>query len=389
MGATELSESRVLQVVLTLTPGGTERLVVELSKRLADRFGMAVCCLDGAGAWATELTSRGIDVVALNRQPGFRPSLGARLAEVAARYRAEVLHCHHYSPFVYGSLAALGRTPLHVVYTEHGRLSDGPPSTKRKIANQIFGRLPAQIYTVSDDLKRHLSAEGFSSDRVGVIYNGIDPQDPPSLAERNRARRTLQLPPDAFVVGSVGRLDRVKDVETLLDALVRVRVRRPDAVLVVVGDGPERHRLQAIARHYELGDTVRFTGHRDDVRQLLPAFDVFANSSISEGVSLTILEAMAAALPVIATRVGGTPEVVDEGVTGVLVPARLPGPLAHAIHHLAHQPARRQSLGAEGRRRVESQFGLDQMIGQYVAVYESLLDGCHARLPRMAVAEGR
>lgn len=384
-----MSDPGVLQVVLTLTPGGTERLVIELSKRLADRFGMAVCCLDGDGAWAAELTSRGIDVVALNRQPGFRPSLGSRLAEMAARYRATVLHCHHYSPFVYGSLAALGRKHLHVVFTEHGRLSDGPPSRKRTIANQILGRLPAHVYAVSEDLKRHLSAEGFSRDRVRVIYNGIDPQQPPSLADRHQARRTLRLRPDAFVVGCVGRLDRVKDVAMLLDAFVRVRAGLPNAVLVVIGDGPERNRLHQVARQCELGDAVRFAGHRDDVRQLLPAFDVFINSSISEGVSLTILEAMAAALPVIATRVGGTPEVVDDEMTGLLVPARAPGPLAQTIHDLAHQPARRRSLGAEGRRRVESRFGLDHMIGQYVDVYESLLHASHARLPRMASAEVR
>jgi glycosyltransferase involved in cell wall biosynthesis len=218
-------------------------------------------------------------------------------------------------------------------------------------------------------------AEGFPPHRVGVIYNGIEPGAAPTSADRHAARRRLMLLDDAFVIGAAGRLERVKDLSTLLEAFARVRVHVPHAVLVLVGGGAERLRLEQQVLSLGLQGSVRCTGHRDDVRSLLAAFDVFANSSISEGVSLTILEGMAARLPVVATRVGGTPEVIDEGTTGLLVPARSPNELANAIVPLAADPARAAAMGAAGRTRVEERFSLDRMVGQYAGVYAALAEG--------------
>ena len=373
--------ARVLHVALSLDVGGTERLVIEIARRLEPRF-TAVCCLDAPGAWATELTERGIPVVALHRKQGFRPSLGAQLAAVAARFGATVLHCHHYSPFVYGRLAALRSSHLQVVFTEHGRLSDAPPSAKRRLANRVMGRLPGAFYAVSEDLRRHMLAEGFPAHRVSVIYNGIEPGAAPTPADRQNARRRLAIFDAAFVVGACGRLERVKDLGTLLNAFALVRARVPNAMLVIVGGGAERLPLEQQAMSLGLQGAVRFTGHREDVRRLLPAFDVFVNSSISEGVSLTILEGMASSLPVVATRVGGTPEVVDEGVTGLLVPARSPEALAEAIARLADDPPRAVAMGAAGRTRVEATFSITRMVDQYAGVYDALSCGARAAQPR-------
>ncbi len=358
-----------LQVVLSLGPGGTERLVIEIAKRTAPVLGAAVCCLDEPGAWAAELSDRGIVVEALHRTPGFHPGLGLRIAEVAARHGARVLHCHHYSPYVYGQIAALRRPGLRVVFTEHGRLSDAPPSAKRRIANLVLGRLPARIYAVSRHLRRHMVAEGFPPHRVGVVYNGIDVGPPPAPEDRAEARRLLSVPGDRFLVGTVGRLDPVKDLAMLIAAVAALRRDVPAAELVVVGDGPERERLAEAARAAGVAGAVRFTGHRGDVRRLLPALDIYANSSTHEGVSLTILEAMAAGLPVVATAVGGNPEVVRDGETGVLVPARAPDALARAARDLAAAPAARRALGEAGRRRVETAFTIDRMVADYVRAY--------------------
>src|SRR5262245_35405343 len=125
-------DTRVLQLTFSINPGGTERLVVEMVKRLSVDIPMAVCCLDDQGAWADDLRSQGIAVEGLNRASGFRPTLGGAIAGAARRHAATIIHCHHYSPFVYGSLASLWRPNLRVVFTEHGRLSDAPPSTKRR-----------------------------------------------------------------------------------------------------------------------------------------------------------------------------------------------------------------------------------------------------------------
>ena len=122
-----MTEPRILQVVLSLNAGGTERLVLELVKRLHADMPMAVCCLDAAGLWGEQLRESGVAVDALNRRPGFHPLLGRHIARAAARHRADVIHCHHYSPFVYSALARLWRPNLRIVFTEHGRLSDAPP----------------------------------------------------------------------------------------------------------------------------------------------------------------------------------------------------------------------------------------------------------------------
>src|SRR5262249_45998753 len=156
--------------------------------RLVGRVPTAVCCLDEAGSWASELTTLGVEVTALSRQPGFHPSLGRRLADVARRHRATALHCHQYTSLVYGQVAALVDRRLRVVFTEQGRLSDAPPSRKRRVINQVLGRFPARIFAVSEDLRQHMIAEGFPSDRVGVIYNAIEPGPPPGPADAADAR---------------------------------------------------------------------------------------------------------------------------------------------------------------------------------------------------------
>lgn len=360
----------VAHVVLSLAPGGTERLVIELSKRSGAARG--VICLDAPGPWATELTDAGIPVVSLGRRPGFRPSVGWRVARAARQLEARILHCHHYSPFVYGRLAALVAPHLRLVFTEHGRLSDARPSLKRRMVNPLLARFQGSIHAVSHDLKTHMIAEGFPADRIDVVHNGVDPGRPTSDADVAAARARLNLSADHLVVGTIGRLDLVKDFETLLHAAAMLRDRYPTLRLVVIGDGPERDRLRELAGRLELNGTGHFTGHRDEARELLPAFDIYVNSSISEGISLTILEAMAASRPIVATAVGGTPEVVQHGVTGLLVQSRSAADLATAIAKLLNSATVRKSMGESGRRLVEREFSLTRMIGEYVRIYESV-----------------
>jgi len=358
---------RVLQVVLSLTPGGTERLVVETVKRLRSEFPMAVCCLDDEGAWARELTSCGVPVTALRRKSGFRPSLGRAIARAAKQHEATVLHCHHYSPFVYGCLARVAYGAGHVIFTEHGRLDDEPPSWKRRVANRVLRRLPEAVFAVSDDLRRHMIAAGFSPAVVKVIYNGIDIGPLPDRTARARVRGILGVGEEVLVVGTVARLDVVKDLGALVRATAALSREMPVA-LVVVGEGAERPLLENLAAELSVASQVRFLGHRDDARDLLAGCDVYANTSVSEGISLTILEAMAAGLPVVATAVGGTPEILD-ATCGRLVPARDPNSVVAAVRALALAPAVRQSLGLAARQRVETRFTLDRMVGEYRDAY--------------------
>jgi len=367
MKAVSVDRPKVLQVVLSLNPGGTERLVVELVKRLRPELPMAVCCLDEEGAWGEGLRRENIEVVALRRREGFRPRLGRAIARAAAQHGARVVHCHHYSPFVYASIARLWAPHLKIVFTEHGRLSDAGPSPKRRTANRVLAHAPRTVVTVSSELKQHLVAEGFPTDKINVIYNGIDVGPLPDASARTRVREQLGLDERTIVIGTVARLDPVKDLQTLVRALGAPGARRP-MTLLVIGDGPERSTIEAAACHAGVASSVRFLGHRDDARDLLAGCDLYANSSISEGISLTILEAMAAGLPVVATHVGGTPEIVD-AFCGRLVPARDPETLAATLSELAGSPTLRSDLGRASRRRVEERFTLDRMIAEYRDAY--------------------
>jgi glycosyltransferase involved in cell wall biosynthesis len=365
---------RVMHVVLNLSPGGTERLVIDIARRLQPHTEVSVCCLEETGAWAGELAAADVPVMALGRRPGFHPRHGFELARLARARGVEVLHCHQYSPFVYGQIAALVRPSLRVVFTEHGRLSDAPPSGKRKAVNPWLGRLPARIFAVSADLRRHMVAEGFPARRIEVLYNGIEVGPPPTGDDRQRARRALAVDAADLLVGTVGRLDPVKDLRTLITATAMARSAGRPWRLVIVGDGAERAAIADLVHTLGLSDVVGFAGYRGDVRELLPAFDIYANSSIHEGVSLTILEAMAASLPVVATQVGGNPEVVLDRQTGILVPPRDASACFAAIQALADDGARRTALGRNGRCRVLDAFTVDRMMQRYLQAYRGGAD---------------
>lgn len=328
---------------------------------------MAVCCLDQEGAWAAQMRAEGVAVTALGRTSGFHPTLGRAVARVAVQHRATVIHAHHYSPFVYGSLARSWKPSLRVIYTEHGRLSDAPPSSKRRLANALFSLLPREVYAVSADLREHIVAEGFPARKVGVIYNGIEVQPLPDAQERAWVREQLGIGSDTLVVGTIARLDPVKDLGTMIQAIAALQNTTP-ATLLIVGDGTERASLEQVASATGQPTVVRFIGHREDARRWLAGCDVYANSSIHEGVSLTILEAMSAGLPVVATRVGGTPEIVD-AECGRLVSPRDATVLASALAELGADAALRGSLGRAARRRVEERFTIERMVGEYRDAY--------------------
>jgi glycosyltransferase involved in cell wall biosynthesis len=202
------------------------------------------------------------------------------------------------------------------------------------------------------------------SNRIRVIRNGID------LAGSPRPLRTVS----GWRAVHVARLNVVKDQTTLLRAARMVLDREPRFELDIVGDGEMRPALERLAAELQLGSAVRFHGYRDDVRPFLAAADAFVLSSVSEGIAISLLEAMAAALPVVATRVGGTPEVVVDSGTGYLVPARDPAAMAEALITLLSQPEHARSLGDAGRARVEECFTLGATVQAYESLYLEMLN---------------
>lgn len=358
----------VLHVLLSLEPGGTERLVVDIANGLsATGVGVHVCCLDGLGPLEDHLDGR-VTTHLLRRPARFAPHFAWRLARLARRLGAQVLHCHQYTPFVYGCMSRLFAPSLGLVFTEHGRLAGAVPSRKRRLVNGLITKIGGEQFAVSHELRSFMLLEGFSGHRLRVLHNGIDTRPAPLPRDRTIARQHLGVPPDAFVVGTTARFDPVKDLGTLVHAVAAVQRRLPSTRLVLIGDGPCRDDIVRAAAALNLTG-LTLTGYRSDARALLPAFDVYVNCSTSEGISVAILEAMDAGLPVIATSVGGTPEIIRQDVDGWLVAPEAPEALADALVTLGMHPELGGSRGANGRRRISESFSAGAMIAGYTAAY--------------------
>ncbi len=361
----------VAHVVQNLDVGGLERVVITLMRATDPaRYRSILYTLGEGGALATGLAQEGFRVRPFAKAPGLDYGLLARMTRALRADRVDIVHCHNYSPLVYGAVCARAARVAGVVYTAHGAKTSGRRATR------TFQRLRLvdDVVFVSDDARRVALAAGAVRDRrVHVIVNGVDARSYVRGGDaRRRVRADFSIPDDAPVVGIIARLTAAKDHVNLFDAFLRVRGAHAGAWLLVVGDGELRADLERAVHERGLSSAVVFAGRRDDVADVLSAFDVFVLSSATEGLAVTLLEAMAAGLPVVATRVGGNPEVVVDGETGRLVPPRDPAALAAAIGEVLGDRSRAKRMGERGAERARGRFGIDAMVGGYLALYDAL-----------------
>lgn len=373
-----LTPVKICHVVLSLDVGGLERVVLRLLSRLdRSRWTPVVVALDEPGALAGGLGRLGIPLRVMGRGAGLDADLAVRLSALLRQEGARLVHTHNTAAHLYGSIAAHlargrdeGRGP-RVVHTKHGR--NQPDLPRHVLVNRLASALSDRIVAVSNDAATvALEIERVRRDKVVTIGNGVDTQEYRPAADAASARAALGTPAGGFHVGCVARLAAIKDHRTLLEAFARLRSARPDAHLTLVGDGPERAALEERAARLGVGGAVTFAGVQANVAPLLAAFDVFALSSLSEGISLTLLEAASAGLAVVATRVGGNGEVVVDGETGLLVPPADPAALAEALAAIAARPDR-AAMGRAGRTLVERQFSVERMARAYATLYAEVL----------------
>ncbi len=368
---------RVMLLVHGLPVGGTERVVVDLCRWLRGRkVQVLVACLDELGAFGEMLQADGVPTAQLHRQPGFDFGLPGRIAELAGRERIDVIHAHQYTPFFYGVMARY-RTRCPLLFTEHGRFFPDLPSTKRRIFNRTVGRRVDGITAVSDGVKQALVAvERLPEERIEVLHNGLDVT---GFALPDGARERLLaewgVPVDAPVVGTVARLNSIKNQAMLIRAFARARRSVADAHLLMVGDGDERANLQQLAHSHQVGEAVHFTGEQTDVPHWLACMNVFALSSLSEGMPMTLLEAMAAGLPILTTDVGGINEMLHRDTEALMTDRDDEAGFAKALTRLLTDVDVRQRLGRSGRARLERDFSLDVIGERYLAIYRQMLDG--------------
>lgn len=365
----------ICQVLHTLQVGGAEVLAARLARQLQGSYRFLFVCLDNLGSLGEELQAEGFRVEVLNRRPGRDWRSTFRLARLLRREEVALLHAHQYTPFFYALTARwLGRR-IPVLFTEHGRHFPDYPRRKRIMANRLLMTRRDRVVGVGETVRQAVIVnEGIAAERVEVIYNGIDLEAfDPKCADRDSTRRDMGVGPNDLVVVQVARLDYLKDHLTALRAMERVAARRREVRLVLVGEGPEREKIEAEIRQRRLSEHVRLLGLRSDVGRLVSAADVFLLTSISEGIPLTVIEAMGAELPVVSTRVGGVGEIVLEGQTGLLARAGDDCALAEHILSLAAEPTRRRQMGQFGCQRARAVFCERRMHAEYVRLYEEMI----------------
>lgn len=367
----------LVQVLHSLECGGAERLALRLAQGLAPSEVTTFICLDSRGPLATEAEANGFEVHVLDRQPGVDWACRKKLRHLLRRIRPTVILAHQYTPFFYSSLArGFARQPP-IIFVEHGRHFPDPRKRRRVLVNRLLFRGSDVVIAVAESVKRAVvSKEGIPDCRCYVIPNGIDP-GPYLAAEGRRAevRRQLGLTDDEVAIIQVARLDPLKDHVTAIAAVEQIE--RPRVRLLMVGGGPEEAHLRQRVNQSPKCDRFCFLGYRQDIPDLLAAADVFLLSSISEGLPVTVLEAMAAALPVVATSVGDLSEAVEDGVTGYLVSPRDPARLATVLQQLCASSERRRQLGLAGRTRLLARFTEEKMHAAYRRVIDDVVRAKH------------
>jgi len=362
---------RILHLLNSLDLGGAEMLVVNLAGQIdRSRFQLMVASLTGPGPLGVELDRLGVETLALHRQRGRDWRLPLKIARTVLRERIDVLHSHNSAPWLYAAAAAvMTRRPL--VHTQHSVADQSRTLLLR--AERAAALATRRVIADAEDV-RHVMVDrqGMPADKVVTIVNGIDTTVYGAASDIAGMRRALGLDAGDLIIGTVGRMVWEKDQRSLIASFARLAPAVPHARLCLVGDGPLRADLQAAAVATGFGERIVFLGSRADVARILPTFDVFVLSSVSEGLPLALLEAMATGLPVVVTQVGGMGEAVRAGDSGLVVAPGDPDRLTAAVKTLIDDPALRARLGRAAQQRAREHFDLRAMVTAYEDVYQAV-----------------
>lgn len=362
------SPLRIEMVLPTLEAAGMEVMAARMARAFAARgHEVGITCLEAGGALADDLVAHGCSV-AVVAAPGFRSNFHApRLESWFRRRRPDVVHAHS-GVWLKTVRAARRANVPRVVHTLHGLLDYEPwygPELKRWAA-----RYTDRIAAVSEPLRDYLVQEcRIQPHKVDVILNGVDTERFRPRSRTGALRGRLGIGDDALVVGVIARLAPVKNHRLLLEAFARVHGEIPQARLAMVGDGPLRPALEARVRDLELESTALFLGEATDVAEIHPDLDLVVLPSKAEGTSMSVLEAMASGVPVVASAVGGTPQLLDHGRCGILVPPDDVQALANALVASLRDVRQLRALAAAARARVVALYGEQAMLAAYDALY--------------------
>lgn len=363
---------RVLHITHSLNVGGLERVVVDLTKGFRENGHIVgICCLDGKGVLGEAAEKTGISVISLNKRPGLVWQLPFRIAKVIKQGDFDIVHTHNESGLVYGATAAVIARASRLFHTEHGKEPEYLNKKALQSVERLLLRRTNRVVTVSEDLRRRMvNSSGLNDERIVTIRNGIDVEEFFHPEYRNEIRESLGIRTGSFLIGNIARLVSLKNHRFLLDVFSILLKECRQVRLVLVGDGPLREDLEDYAKKMGVWDSVLFLGERKDVPNLLAAFDLFVLPSLTEGLSITLLEAMASGTPVVASDVGGNPEIVEKGETGLLLPLGNTGEWIRCIKCLIEDPDKRKKFSERARVRVNKEFSLFAMVERYEEIYK-------------------
>lgn len=362
---------RILHLIETLDFGGAEKIVISLANAMAARHEVSICCLKHTGALAGEVDPR-VRVTSLGKAEGNDPTMPWKLARLLREGRFDVLHTHNWGVFLEGGLAAMLAGTAARVHTVHGPYREYPAGLTSRLKlglrhhlERLVARRFHRIAGVSDSISRYVVEDiGVRRDNVCTVHNGIPVADA-TVPSRPAAGPVVFL--------SVGRLAEIKNHALMLRAFRRAIDEGASARLRIAGDGPLRAAIEAQRRDLGLEAHVELLGFRDDIPRLLAESHAFLLTSRYEGISVALLESMRAGLPIVATRVGGIPETVRDGETGLLFADDDEAGIAGAIAGLAGDGPRREALGKQGHALLHEEFSLERMTGRYLDFYTAAM----------------
>jgi glycosyltransferase involved in cell wall biosynthesis len=362
---------KVSHVTFDMRIGGAEQVILNLIENTDPlKFDVSILCLESRlGPFGETLEKKGYKLTCLGRSPGFDFSLVAKIRRHIIENSIQVVHCHQYTPYVYSVLGALF-TRCRVIFTEHGRFFPDQRKPKRVLVNPLLNLVTDSVNAISAATRDALvNYENFPRHKIQVIYNGID--DTRFTGPREHGKNALlNIDGDAHLLGTVARLDSIKNQQMMIKTLKRVHEFHPNTHLVIVGDGPERVNLENLVKDLGLSSFVIFTGFRQETHLFYQVMDLFLLTSFSEGTAMTLLEAMASRVPCLATNVGGNPEIVEHGKTGYLVPNDDVGALSKKIISLLDDKPLMEKLGKNGQDRFKNRFSVKKMVETYQELYK-------------------
>jgi glycosyltransferase involved in cell wall biosynthesis len=374
---------RILQLIESGGPGGAERMVLTLSGHLGAGYDVEIGLLR-SGWLESQVRASGLGYSPIRPDGAGDLGVVSALLEVVHSRRISLMHAHEFYMAVAG--AAVSRlTGVPLLVTIHGK-NYYPGKRRRRLLYRLAAAQASRMVAVSHDLAGFFCRTTKTPrSQVSVVYNGIDVESLASVPRDPSLLASIGIPGDARVIGAVGNLYPVKGHAHLLRAMPAILAAHPATHLIILGRGALEQAIRAEVHTLGIATHVHLLGHREDVPRWLAAMDIFVLPSLSEGLPLSVLEAMAAGRPAVASGVGGVHEVVEDGVTGFVVPPASPEMLAARIVELLENHALSVAMGAAGQARVRLRFSVDQMARDYGAMYRTMLD--RERGPACRVAE--